>query len=493
MRLAVAAAAAALLAGCGAKAQPHTSQGVPPPAATCDNVIQTPITFAADALVQDLGTLAVGQQAQFTIPAGTASFFIVAQAVGTAGDATFSYGGTTGIPNIVVPTDVRGPLPGQTLYYDDWATPPTTTISGLTYRYDFTGTLADPGLDAGVGVFSFPNTSHALQTLASAGGSVEAGTWSFTVNDWAYECWQLALASPGSCVGGSTGGRYRIHVVSRSAPATPTLAVEVYLATASDSVLPDPSTATTNVQVARWKQSLGYYLGKAGITLGPVTFHAVPAAVKNQYAPSGDVDVGSSGPCSDLSQLFTSATVSSRAVNVFLADHLVAPVLGGVFHVAGVDGSIPGPSGFPGTINSGAIVGLENFGFEQVAGACSAGGAPNLSNCGTDLTAYVTAHEIGHWLGLYHVTEQDGTLFDPISDTPVCPCAVCAAPGDRPLCADVNPNVSSPTLVTADRCVATPGCGGGDNLMFWVVSGTHSTGALSPDQGRVMRLNPAVQ
>ncbi len=37
------------------------------------------------------------------------------------------------------------------------------------------------------------------------------------------------------------------------------------------------------------------------------------------------------------------------------------------------------------------------------------------------------------------------------------------------------------------------GCGGADNLMFWLVDPTHSAGALSPEQGEVMRSNPAVR
>ena len=487
MRLAVAAAAAALLAACGPKAQSHTSQPAPAPV-TCDNVVAPPIpSFVTDELVQDLGTVAVGATAPFTVPAGTAAFFIVSQALGTAGDGTFTWSGTSGIPNVVVPTSVQAP--SGTVYYDDWATPPSTTISGVTYSFDYTTTLAEPGLDTAVGVFSFPNTSAALQKLAST-GSVEPGPWHFRVNDWSYECAQAGTA----CTGGSAGSQYHVYVVTRPTPtSTPTLDVDVFLATdPATSPLPDAATATTNVQVARWKQSLQSYLGNGGIALGTVTFHDLPAAAKAQYAPSGDVDVGSSGPCSDLSQLFASASSQTRGVSIFLADQLLAPTIGGSYRVAGVDGSIPGPSGFPGTVNSGAVVGLENLEYEATPSACS--GAPNLSGCGADRTAYVTAHEIGHWLGLYHVTEQDGTMFDPLDDTRVCPCHACAPAGQQASCADVNPSVSpsAATLVTAQACTASAGCGGGDNLMFWVVSATYSTGALSAEQQQVIQLNPAL-
>jgi hypothetical protein len=41
-------------------------------------------------------------------------------------------------------------------------------------------------------------------------------------------------------------------------------------------------------------------------------------------------------------------------------------------------------------------------------------------------------------------------------------------------------------------CVGQSTCGGGDNLMFWLVA-AESTGALSPQQGQVMRANPVVR
>ena len=34
-----------------------------------------------------------------------------------------------------------------------------------------------------------------------------------------------------------------------------------------------------------------------------------------------------------------------------------------------------------------------------------------------ELLGLTLAHELGHYLGLYHTVEQDGTTFDPIEDT----------------------------------------------------------------------------
>ena len=483
MRLRSAIAALALLAACdpGPRA-PAPAVAAAPEA--CANVVQAP--SLPDGMVQDLGTLSVGDTARFTIGDQVTSFVIVSQQEGVTAPATV-VSGATAVPNAVVPTDLRAP--SGALYYDDFAAWPTTTLGGAISYADTTGLLGfDAGFQPAVGVFPFPGTSGGLARLR-AGGAVERGTWTFTVNDWANRC-----PLP-SCADGRSAGRYRVTVVQRPGgiPAAGTLDLEVYLATGPQSALPGAAAAAASAQAARWRQSLAAYLGNAGIALGEVTFHDLPAEVKARLAANGRVDVGDAGPCSPLARLFTSAVVPRRAVHLFLADVLVAPAVGGApFHVIGVDGSIPGPSGFPGTIYGGAIVGLEDFGFEVTRGACAPAAPLSIASCGTDRTAYVAAHEIGHWLGLFHTTEADGTFFDPLTDTDPCPCHACAAtPTAQAACSDVNPRGT--TLVTNARCLAGPACGGGHNLMFWLLSDHDSTGELTPEQGQIMRLNPAVR
>jgi len=69
------------------------------------------------------------------------------------------------------------------------------------------------------------------------------------------------------------------------------------------------------------------------------------------------------------------------------------------------------------------------------------------------------AHEIGHYLGLYHTSERDGSAHDPIADTPEC------ADGDG-------------------------ACPDGDNVMFWTGGGARHV--LTAGQGAVMRRHPLV-
>jgi hypothetical protein len=82
-----------------------------------------------------------------------------------------------------------------------------------------------------------------------------------------------------------------------------------------------------------------------------------------------------------------------------------------------------------------------------------------------DLTAadVPLLHEIGHFFGLFHTVESNGTVLDPLSDTEEC---TLADDADR------------------DRELASSECEGkgADNLMFWSGTGTR----LTPDQIRVM-------
>ena len=90
-------------------------------------------------------------------------------------------------------------------------------------------------------------------------------------------------------------------------------------------------------------------------------------------------------------------------------------------------------------------------------------------------------------LGLYHTSEADGGAFDPITDTPTCACDVCAPAADRVLC-----TAGSGTVTGPDCLRSLSSCGGGRNLMFWLL-GSVSTGRISPEQSRIVRANPLVR
>jgi hypothetical protein len=418
-----------------------------------------------------LGVHPVGTQVEFTIPVDTASFSIVSQ----ESPAT-SVGDTVTIDGFVyanapVPTDVR--LPGGGLFYDDmdsWFTSPDR-ISGLdAYAYGFAPQA---------GAFTHPSTSAGVDRLYTAGGA-EAGAWRLTVNDYARAC-QVSQLAQYCDAGGSLAGDYDVTVIRKPGPITSTGTLDLSLYFVSDPLARDRVTLAEVIGsdgFQRYLASLQGVFAQAGVCLGSVKVHELPAWAVDRW---GSVDVDDPSPCGELSQLFTTSA-GENAVHVFLVDALVSASTGGNM-LAGIDGSIPGPSGVPGTIVSGAAVALGAL--LDSTGGC--GTAYDPSSCDPDFLAYVTAHEAGHWLGLFHVTEVSGGYWDPLDDTATCDCGCIANPLERSACA------SGAGPLYASSCLGDSSCGGGDNLMFWLFQQDVSVGELSPEQGRVMRLNPAVR
>lgn len=483
------AGAAAKVGACAAGA-PRLVGGAaivaPDPGTTCATAI---MPAAPSVNVQALGQHTVGERLSFDVPAGTWSVSIVSQAVpGTTKDAV--YAGSVVLPNSVVPTDVRAP--DGRLFYTDLPADQPSDRSGYP---DYTGFLAYyGGLTPVSGSFTFPNTSAGLDVVRSSKGGLPAGAWTMTVNDLAAECLVAG------CSGGSATGKYDVQVVTRAGPSpfasAGTLDFDVYLAASDPAVAVSTpllaADAPTRPDLQRLFTSLGTVLASAGLCVGTVTFHDLPDWARTRYA---SVNVDATGPCDDLSQLFTLAQAPSASVHLFLVDDLTETSGSQKYRVVGIDGSIPGPSGVPGTINGGTVVPVWDLGHGQC------GSAIDVARCGSDRMAYIAAHEAGHWLGLYHTTERYGSLFDPLSDTPACRCSVCAPLTDRASCAENAPRDSStshpaePVSMIGDWCArdGSPDCGGAQNLMFWLLDDARSRGALSPQQAEVMRLNPAVR
>jgi hypothetical protein len=84
--------------------------------------------------------------------------------------------------------------------------------------------------------------------------------------------------------------------------------------------------------------------------------------------------------------------------------------------------------------------------------------APSTGVVDTGAMAVTCAHEVGHYLGLYHTSESDGRLHDPIADTP--------------------------------ECDGGTACTDASNVMFWTGGGRRSQ--LSAGQAAVMRHHPLV-
>jgi hypothetical protein len=142
-----------------------------------------------------------------------------------------------------------------------------------------------------------------------------------------------------------------------------------------------------------------------------------------------------------LPELFKlSAGAGNSAIDVFLVGDIDAQ---GDADVGGITGATPIPFGMHGTGASGIAIAANPL----------AGDSKRLGR--------TLAHELGHALGLFHTTETNGDVFDPLPDTPAC---------------DVGP---------AGLDVASCQGKGADNLMFPTTNASASN--LTEDQATVIR------
>ncbi|MCI0636185.1 MAG: hypothetical protein L0206_20065, partial [Actinobacteria bacterium] len=170
-------------------------------------------------------------------------------------------------------------------------------------------------------------------------------------------------------------------------------------------------------------------LGQAGISIGDVSYYDVSSEDEARLA----VIDSTQGVDSELGELFQlSEGRTGYAINVFLVRTISGSALG-------VAGGVPGPVKLHGTRHSGVAVEGED-------------GVLNASQL-----AQIIAHEVGHYLGLFHPTESD------------------------------------PDRVYDDDPIADTTYGDSTNLMHWAVNLGSPNTDLTAGQGYVLIRNPAVQ
>jgi MYXO-CTERM domain-containing protein len=142
--------------------------------------------------------------------------------------------------------------------------------------------------------------------------------------------------------------------------------------------------------VIGWVRSI---YSAAGISTGGMTYTDVAEPYRSQYRilnlDYSNPDLGELGGLLRLS-----AGRTEFAVNVFLVHDIDES------GVLGMSPGIPGPQGFHGTNASGVVINYDSCWSQRSAGM-------------------VIAHEVGHYLGLFHPTEQSADPYpgDPIPDT----------------------------------------------------------------------------
>ncbi|MFT4624412.1 MAG: hypothetical protein ACI8PZ_003071 [Myxococcota bacterium] len=149
--------------------------------------------------------------------------------------------------------------------------------------------------------------------------------------------------------------------------------------------------------------------------------------------------------------LRTANPANPRTLVFFMVDEIANASAGGAT-ILGLSAGPPGGAGLTGTSKSGVVVSTVDY-----------ASAP-------EDVAKIMAHEGGHFLGLYHTSESDGSIHDPLPDTTQCTIAE-----------DSNGN----GVVNSSEC----GGKGAENVMWWTLSTAGSPG-LTVDQSYVLRRNP---
>lgn len=198
----------------------------------------------------------------------------------------------------------------------------------------------------------------------------------------------------------------------------------------------DASTAADSGRLGTVLAETDRIFRQVGVRLGDIRYFDVPEEASAAY---GIVDIADG----EMEELLTYGDAADgNAVDVFYVRGITSPVLLG-------RSQLPGAAGVHGTRQSGLVVGYD---------VMFVGSAMNVGQ--------TTAHELGHFLGLYHNTER----LRPCRD------------GDRP-------GVDECSTFGGVDVLADTEDDDRDNLMFWAdMDGS----ALSPGQGFVMRRNPLV-
>ena len=142
--------------------------------------------------------------------------------------------------------------------------------------------------------------------------------------------------------------------------------------------------STAPTVLAGFEQEMRTIFAQAQITIDEIKYF-------DSIAPSTFTE-SNSGPSPQLDMLLKQATAvdTPQALELVIVKRIDSSG-GGNFEVLGVAGGIPGSSGIPGTVHSGATASLTS-----------------LCTGGQKEFALTAAHELAHTLGLFHSVEQNG-------------------------------------------------------------------------------------
>ena len=108
-----------------------------------------------------------------------------------------------------------------------------------------------------------------------------------------------------------------------------------------------------------------------------------------------------------------------KALNIFLVSTISSSLSTSTMHIVGLSGGITGPM-INGTGTSGLVFSSFNK-LDEFNPNCPSAPCPlSTQDEAFEEMAETIAHELGHYLGLKHPSERDGTSHDRVLDTPIC-------------------------------------------------------------------------
>jgi hypothetical protein len=219
------------------------------------------------------------------------------------------------------------------------------------------------------------------------------------------------------------------------------------------------ASAPTHPWLTTLRQELADVYNSAGITIGPETYHDLNNAALDV------ITLNMTGGSPELQQLFqASAGMQGNSINIFIVRQIAVQGMSDG-SILGIAGNIPGPIGVHGLAHSGIAFNAETVCYKTWGVSSS----------------QVLAHELGHYLGLFHNMEAEETPgYSGGQVVCPCPCGANMTCYNNQWCRGMDP------LPDTDMSA--------NNLMFWEADSSQSFkgGTLSPQQIRVMLDNPIV-
>lgn len=186
-----------------------------------------------------------------------------------------------------------------------------------------------------------------------------------------------------------------------------TIDLNIYLL-GMDGIGLTPANAASDPNMRATLDKVRSVFAQAGISIGTIRYPSVPANVEQQYRV-----IRSQNDIHNLARASVyhgSDANSALSANIFIVERFAFSGGGGVL---GLSLGIPGAAGLHGTALSGVALTGEYMGY-----SLQGHGGSRIN--GNEFTATTFAHELGHFLGLFHTSETTGQHHDPLADTPQC-------------------------------------------------------------------------